>query len=296
VGPNILKFIAPVIAKAIKARTDSKPLSVIACENMIGATDTLAEFIKGHLEGADLDNLSKKARFANSAIDRIVPAQDPNAGLDVKIEEFFEWVVDETRWEPEYKHPDIKAVHWVRDLDPYIERKLYTVNTSHAAAAYYGHNRGKKFVDEAMADKEIHDIVRNAVRETAHLIVNKHGISEQEQKDYVEKIIARISNPGLKDGVDRVGRAPLRKLGKKERFVGPASQLAERGETVDALLGCIEVAFRFQNVPGDEESVELSKILKENDAEAVVEKVCGLTKSEKLYPHVVKIVKKVQGG
>lgn len=270
---------------------------MIACENAIGATDTLAGFIKDpkNLSEDEVKNISKKARFANSAIDRIVPAQDPNAGLNVKIESFFEWVVDETPWEPDFKHPDIQAVHWVRDLEPYIERKLYTVNTSHAAAAYYGYNRGKEFIDEAMADKAIHDIVRSAVKETANLIVNKHGISEKEQQDYVEKIITRISNPGLKDGVARVGRAPLRKLSKKERFVGPASQLAEKGESVDALLGCIEMAFRFQNVQGDDESHELSKILKENDAKAVVEKVCGLSENEKLYPHVLEIVKKVQG-
>jgi len=44
VGPNILKFIAPVIAKGIDGRSnDATPLAVIACENAIGATDTLAE-------------------------------------------------------------------------------------------------------------------------------------------------------------------------------------------------------------------------------------------------------------
>lgn len=296
VGPNILKFIAPVIAKGIDTRTANTPLSVIACENAIGATDTLAGFIKDPKNTPEdrLADHSKRVRYANSAIDRIVPAQDPNAGLNVKIESFFDWVVDQSPWKPDFEHPKIEAVKWVDDLVPYIERKLFTVNTGHAAAAYYGHNRGKKFIHTALEDHEIHRIVHDALAETSHLIVKKHGITESEQKHYVNKIIKRISNPHLEDVVERVGRAPLRKLSRKERFVGPAAELCERGDSVKALLGCIEMAFLFQNVEGDDESVQLAKILKENDAKAVVEKVCGLTETDALFRHVLHIVEKVK--
>ena len=298
VGPNILKFIAPVIAKGIDSRESSTPLAVIACENAIGATDTLAGHIKDEKNTPKerLADIDKRAVFANSAIDRIVPGQDPNAGLNVKIEAFFEWVVDQTPFK-EHGHPQIDAIKWVDDLVPYIERKLYTVNTGHAAAAYYGHNRGKKTIHDALADEEIRSIVHEALDETSHLIVNKHGISVEEQKAYVDKIVKRISNPYLEDVVERVGRAPLRKLSRKERFIGPGAALAHRGDKdVKALLGCIEMAFRFQNVEGDDESFELAKILKEHDAPGVVKKVCGLHEKDKLFEDVVKVVEKVQGG
>ncbi|KAK3061426.1 protein disulfide isomerase (PDI) protein, partial [Coniosporium uncinatum] len=190
--------------------------------------------------------------------------------------------------------PEIKGVHYVDDLEPYIERKLYTVNTSHATAAYYGYNRGKKLIHEVMQDKELQDIVRGAVKETASLIVNKHGIDTKEQDDYVEKIIKRISNPALEDEVVRVGRAPLRKLGRKERFIGPAAQLAEKGEKVDALLGGVEMAFRFQNVEGDDESKELAQKMKDLSAEEAAEQICGLDKQHPLFDMVVKVAEKVQ--
>lgn len=293
VGPNILKFIAPVIAKGIEARKLDYPLAVIACENAIGATDTLRGFIEQKLSDETKQNISSKARFANSAIDRIVPQQDENAGLNVKIEKFFEWCVEMKPFEG-MQHPQIEGVHFVDDLTPYIERKLFTVNTGHATAAYTGYNRGKTYVHEAMADKEIHDIVRNTLKETANLIVEKHGISTEEQNDYVEKIVKRISNPALKDDVVRVGRAPLRKLSRKERFVGPAAHLAEMGKSCDNLVRAMEMAFRFQNVKDDEESEELAKILKENDAKAVVSKVTGLEESHPLFGKVVEVVEKVQ--
>jgi mannitol-1-phosphate 5-dehydrogenase len=298
VGPNILKFVAEPVAKAIEKRTLDYPLAVIACENAINATTTWRGFIEKYIEEKlnkdTLKTIEKRARYANSAIDRIVPQQPPNSGLNVTIEKFFEWCVEEKPFENGGKKPEIKGVHYVQDLQPYIERKLFTVNTSHATAAYYGHNRGKAFIHEALHDKEIHDIVRDVVKETAHLIVQKHGISVQEQDEYVESIIDRISNPTLKDNVERVGRAPLRKLSRNERFIGPAAHLVERGDKVDALLGAIEVALRFQNVEGDDESFELAKILKDNSAEDATSKITGLDKSHGLFEKVVPIVAKVQ--
>ena len=294
VGPNVLKFIAPVIAKGIAKRTVAKPLAVIACENAINATDTLAGFIKDpkNMDEHTLSTLSEKAEFGNSAIDRIVPTQKPDAGLDVQIESFYEWCVETTGFKS--GHPEIYGVHWVEDLEPYIERKLFTVNTAHATAAYFGHNRGLKTIHEAMEDKEIHDVVQEALAETRTLIVNKHGITNEEQKEYVDSIIVRISNHHLEDVPDRVGRAPIRKLGRKERFIGPAAQLAEHGEKVDALIRGIEMALRFQNVEGDEESFKLAEILKSKSAEEATKELTGLEESHPLYESVVATVKKVQ--
>jgi mannitol-1-phosphate 5-dehydrogenase len=295
VGPNILKFIAPVIAKAIQKRTVPKPLAVIACENMINATDTLKGFIvdernmpKDFVE----KELSSKAEFGNSAIDRIVPTQPLNAGLDVKIEKFYEWCVETSGFKS--GHPKIEGVHWVEDLEPFIERKLFTVNTSHATAAYFGYHKGVKTIHEAMEDPEIKNEVHEALEETAHLIINKHGITKEAQEEYVNTIITRISNPHLEDVPVRVGRAPIRKLGRKERFIGPASQLAERGYDVTALIKGVEMALRFQNVEGDDESFELAKIMSSTAAPEATTKLTGLEKDHPLYEKVLKAVEKVQ--
>jgi mannitol-1-phosphate 5-dehydrogenase len=296
VGPNILKWIAPLISKGIQKRSlPKKPLAVIACENMINATDTLKGFIvdeKNMPKDFVEKELSSKAEFGNSAIDRIVPTQPPNAGLDVKIEKFYEWCVETSGFKS--GHPEIEGVHWVDDLEPFIERKLFTVNTSHATAAYFGYNKGVKTIHEAMADPEIKNEVHEALEETAHLIINKHGITKEAQEEYVNTIITRISNPHLEDVPVRVGRAPIRKLGRKERFIGPASQLAERGYDVTALIKGVEMALRFQNVEGDDESFELAKILSSLSAPEATTKLTGLEKDHPLYEKVLKAVEKVQ--
>ncbi|KKA28164.1 hypothetical protein TD95_004287 [Thielaviopsis punctulata] len=296
VGPNILKFIAPVIAKGIDKRSsDRAPLSVIACENAIGATDTLASFILDpkNTPADRLDSHDSRARYANSAIDRIVPAQDPNAGLNVTLEKFYEWVVDRTPF-AEHGVPPIEGVNWVDNLAPFIERKLFTVNTGHATAAYHGYNRQKSTVYDALQDKEIMSEVRRALEATSKLIVEKHGIDSQSQKDYANKIIKRIGNPHLEDAVERVGRAPLRKLSRKERFIGPAAELAEKDYDISGLLDAVEMAFRFQNVEGDAESTELAKIMAEKNPSEVVSQVCGINTNEKIYPMLIDVVSRVQ--
>ncbi|TQS36070.1 hypothetical protein Golomagni_03489 [Golovinomyces magnicellulatus] len=297
VGPQILKFIAPVIAKGIDQRASDKlPVAIIACENAIGATDTLAEHIKNskNTNPERLVDLYERARFANSAIDRIVPAQDLNAGLDVKLEQFYEWIIDRTPFEEDHI-PNIKGVEWVDNLIPYIERKLFTVNTGHAAAAYYGYFYKKKTVCDALHNDHIREEVEKVLAETSTLLTSKHFFNEEDQQKYVARIIKRISNPYLEDTVERVGRAPIRKLSRKERFIGPAVGLAEQGKSFDALLNAVEMAFRFNDVQEDFESLELGKILATKSPEKVVEEICGLNENDPLFPHIVQVVMRVQG-
>jgi len=279
VGARILQFVAPVIAKGLAARADdAAPLIVIACENAINGTDLLAGEVWKHDQA---DN----AIFANCAIDRIVPEQ--HGGLDVTIESFYEWVVDRTPFSG--TTPPIFGVTWVDDLAPFIERKLFTVNTAHAAAAYHGIDRGWVSIREALATPELQAEVRAVLAETMTLLVEKHGFEPSEQQAYIEKTLVRISNPHLPDTCERVGRNPLRKLSRNERFIGPAAQLAERGHTAWDLLNAVGAALRF-DVPDDAESAELQAMLESGrSASDLATTITGLEEEHPLFPFVVEV-------
>ncbi|MGF6835198.1 mannitol-1-phosphate 5-dehydrogenase [Paenarthrobacter sp. TE4293] len=287
VGPHILKFVAPVIARGLAARsTELPPLQVMACENAINATDLLHTEIRAAWDDSAGD-LDAVAVFANTAVDRIVPNQAPGQGLDVTVETFYEWVIDRT---PFGDHvPTIPGATFVDELGPYIERKLFTVNTGHASAAYFGYQAGLEKISDAMADPSVASKVRAVLEETKELLVAKHGFVEAEQEAYVQKILSRFTNPHLPDTVNRVGRAPLRKLSRHERFVGPAAELAERGVTPVALLEAMSAALRFDD-GNDDEAVELANLLSELDAAAAVERITELTPAHPLFPAVQKLV------
>ncbi|QNO36962.1 mannitol-1-phosphate 5-dehydrogenase [Protaetiibacter sp. SSC-01] len=280
VGARILQFVAPLIVQGLAQRAaDAKPLIVIACENAIGGTDILAAAVREL--GGDMD----RAIWANCAIDRIVPEQ--RGGLDVTLEAFWEWAVDRTPFGGD--EPELAGVHWVDDLEPYIERKLFTVNTGHAATAYLGYQRDIATIAEALEVPEVLAEVRAVLAETSALLIAKHGFSEEEQARYVDTTLTRITNPELPDSCARVGRAPLRKLGRHERFIDPAAQLAERGEPAWNLLTAVGAALRFD--PADDpEAVELQARLASGAAPGdLATELCGIEPAHPLHAQLTEV-------
>ena len=292
VGPNILRFVAPLIARAITDRDFTlKPLAVMACENAINATDLLKQEIVSALEDDAFAGLDSRAVFANTAVDRIVPGQAADAGLDVTVEDFFEWAIERGPFGDDV--PEITEAHFVDDLAPYIERKLFTVNTGHATTAYFGFLEGAATLAEAMRSPEVFARVAAVLEETKTLLIAKYDFDVDVQEAYVQKNLTRFANPFLPDTPARVGRQPVRKLGRHERFIGPAAELAERGVVPEALLGAIGAALRF-DLPEDAQSVELTELLATSSAEEATLSLTGLDASHPLYAHVVRVVERVQ--
>ena len=294
VGPTVLKFLAPVIVAGLNARAAAAPpLIVMACENAINATDVLVEHIRSAVPDGDWEQLRARAIFANTAVDRIVPAQDAEAGLDVTVENYFEWAIERPPFGGD--EPNIPDATWVDDLAPYIERKLFTVNTGHATTAYHGFVRGINKLSDALADDKVRAAVEGVLSETKQLLVLKHEFDPAVQQAYVDKILTRFANPYLPDTVDRVGRQPLRKLSRTERLIGPASQLAERGVRPQYLLATVEAALSF-DVPEDPESVELMHLLKTSTAAEATEQITGLQPGDPLYGDVLAILERRVGS
>jgi mannitol-1-phosphate 5-dehydrogenase len=287
VGPTILKFVAPHIVAALALRDPSSPpLQIMACENAINATDLLRDEIMG-LAGEAWDGLASRAVFANTAVDRIVPGQPEGGGVDVTVEPFYEWAIERPPFGED--PPRIPGAHFVDDLAPYIERKLFTVNTGHAATAYFGAAAGIDRISDALADPAIAGRVEAALEETSALLVAKHGLDPKVQADYRATILRRFRNPALPDTVWRVGRQPLRKLSRHERFVGPAAEAIERGLGVDALVAAMAAALAFDDAE-DAQSVDLQRMLRESDAASVTASVTGLEPSHPLFARVEQVV------
>ncbi len=284
VGPTVLPFIAGNILDGLRGREAGRaPLQVMACENAIGATDTLRAAIV-EKAGAEWETLADRAVFANTAVDRIVPAQPADEGIDVVVEPFYEWAIEQGPFQGEPPH--IPGAHFVDDLAPYIERKLFTVNTGHAATAYFGARAGATTIAEALENAEVAAAVEAALEETSALLVAAHGLSPEDMADYRATILQRFRNPELPDTVWRVGRQPMRKLSRHERFVGPAAGAAERGLSTTALVAAMGAALDFTDAD-DVQAVELQELLRGSDsADELTEKVTGLTSSDPLYAAV----------
>lgn len=283
IGPNILPRIAPLIAKGLEARVEdnNEKLYVIACENQISATDLLKGFILEHLDEGTKEKVLAQIAFLNSAVDRIVPIQNNQGSLDVLVEPYHEWVVETTE-----EIPHVEGMKIVPELAPFIERKLFTVNTGHAVIAYFGYQKNKETIDQTLADEEIYRQVQTTLGETGAYLIHEYNLDPVEHEKYINKIINRFQNPHLNDGVTRVGRSPIRKLGPEDRLVRPAVQAQKAGLSYTYLAKAIAAALMF-DYKEDEEAVKLQDMIKEHGVPYVLREVSGLAESSELTKEII---------
>ncbi|MFW5444792.1 hypothetical protein [Aerococcus urinaeequi] len=210
---------------------------------------------------------------ASEAVDRIVPMQSHEDPLFVSVEPFSEWVIDQTN----VKGTQIKldGVLYVEDLLPYIERKLFSVNTGHATTAYTGKHFGYETIDQALEDEKVLQQLKAVLAETGALLVEKWGFDQEAHAAYANKIVGRFQNSHISDAITRVARTPIRKLGYDERFIRPIREAKERGLTYDALLSTVAYIFEYNDAE-DEQSQELQKMLAEQPLNQVIQTVTGL--------------------
>ena len=284
IGPNILPHIAPLIAKGLTSRvkeTDEK-LYVIACENQISATDLLEGYILENLDQDTKANLADKVFFFNSAVDRIVPIQNNEGSLDVLVEPYYEWVVETNE-----NIPAVEGMTIVKELAPFIERKLFTVNTGHAVIAYLGYLKdNKSTIDQSLEDEGIVKQVKKTLDETGAYLIKEYQLNPDEHQQYINKIINRFKNSYLNDSVNRVGRSPLRKLGPNDRLVRPAVEAKKAGLSYTHLAKAIAAALLF-NYNEDEEALRLQAMVKENGVPSVLKEVSGLDENSEITKEVV---------
>lgn len=282
IGPNILKFIAPNIAKGLTKRvaTNETPLNVIACENMVGGSTVLKEFVYAALDDDTKAKVDKVIGFPDAAVDRIVPLQKNEEKLLVKVEPYAEWDVDATMVVG--PQPEIEGCSFVDNLSAYIQRKLFTVNTGHASIAYLAYQKGIADIGTAMKDEEIVAGARAVWAETSSMLIEKYGFDKDVHQKYVETTESRFKNPHLSDEVTRVARGPKRKLSASDRLVSPALQLLEQGKTPVALPKIMAAAFKF-DFDGDPEAVEIQDYIKANGIDAAITNYTGLAADSVIF-------------
>ncbi|MDN7240869.1 mannitol-1-phosphate 5-dehydrogenase [Planococcus sp. N028] len=288
VGPNVLPFIAELLAEGLKIRMKSsnEPLNVIACENMINGSSILKKHVFDYLNEEEKRAAEQLIGFPNAAVDRIVPDQRNGNILGVAVEPYYEWVVEQTAIKGQ--RPDIEGITYVDDLNPYIERKLFTVNTGHAVPAYLGHYKNYSTINEAMDDEEIEGVLQGALQETGEVIVRQHKFDKAEHGAYIQKIINRFRNPYVSDYVTRVARGPIRKLGQNDRLIRPASLFIQlTGQEPVNLATVIAGVLLYEN-DQDDEARRLQEQIAEKGYEETLQSVSGLAANDPLIAAVMK--------
>jgi len=290
VGPQILERIAGSIARGLAKRSDSansRPLNIIACENMVRGTSQLKQHVLAALPENYHVWVEQHVGFVDSAVDRIVPPGEAGSSdpLEVTVETFSEWIVDKTQFKGTL--PDIPGMELTDNLMAFVERKLFTLNTGHAIAAYLGQLAGHQTIRDAILDPAIRAVVKGAMQESGAVLIKRYGFDAEKHAAYIEKILGRFENPYLKDDVERVGRQPLRKLSAGDRLIKPTLGTLEYQLPHDNLVTGIAAAMHYRSAQ-DPQAQELEALLEKVGPQAALAQVSGLDANSEVVAAVVK--------
>lgn len=265
VGPTVLKIISKSVAQGIEKRfeaSNSAPLNIIACENMVRGTSQFKEMVFEQLSEEAKEFSQEHIGFVDSAVDRIVPPAEEGETdpLAVTVETFSEWIVDQTQFVGEI--PAIKGMECTDNLMAFVERKLFTLNTGHLITAYLGVLAGHETIKDSIEDSAICADVQAAMQESGEVLIRRYGFDTEAHTAYIKKILNRFANPYLRDEVDRVGRQPIRKLSPQDRLIKPLNGTIEYGLPNSHLIKGIAAAFLYKN-DDDPQAVELQAMFAE---------------------------------
>ncbi|OHB66072.1 MAG: hypothetical protein A2Y77_17620 [Planctomycetes bacterium RBG_13_62_9] len=234
-----------------------QPLNCIACENVNNSSTVLARHVGDRLRAEDLAWCEALAGFPDCMINRVVPA--PTDLLRLETEDYCEWTADLGGFKGE-PPAGLDFIEWVDNQDARLDRKLMVYNGSHAACAYFAFPRGHTWIHEAAADPDVIRLVDGTLHELAAVVQRRHGFSDTQMDDYKRDFWRRCRNQGLRDTIVRVGRDPIRKLGRHDRLIAPAKLAQQYALPRAHILRAVLAALRFQ-YPDDPQSIELARRL-----------------------------------
>jgi mannitol 2-dehydrogenase len=203
-------------ALLVRRRRRLPPFTVMSCDNIPGNGDAARKSFVAFATLRDPELgawIAQQVRFPNSMVDRITPVTTDDDkikisqrfGIDdqwpVVCEPFTQWVLEDEFGDGRPPLEDV-GVQLVEDVEPYELMKIRLLNASHQALCYFGYLAGYRLVHEVCQDRLFQHLLRGYMdREATPTLQPVPGIDLEE---YKHKLIARFSNPNVRDTVTRL--------------------------------------------------------------------------------------------
>jgi mannitol-1-phosphate 5-dehydrogenase len=200
-------YAAEILLEKISAHTDKSRLSQFQTINTV----------IGKMGGVIQDDLTVK----ELDLDRMTPG----SRTAVLVEEFNHIIISKILLQ-NYKR-GIEVFQEKDDLLPFEEAKLFGHNAVHSMLGFFAALRGFTFMSEIRNDPKLYENgVRAFMDECGAFLLAKYKTFDDPLFTldgftfYATDLLERMTNPYLRDEVQRICRDPLRKLDYDDRFFG----------------------------------------------------------------------------
>jgi len=211
---TIFGFVAEGLRRRRKKETGG--ITILSCDNLQhnGSTAKAAFMAFITAQDSDLANWAQtNLSFPNSMVDRITPATkvediailNKNSGSNdqspVYCEDFIQWVIEDDfiagrpAWET-------VGVEFTDDVTTFENMKLSLLNASHSLLSYPSFLLGYRKVDEAMADQDIVQYVKEFM--DIDISPNVPAPKGTDLEKYKATLIERFANKSVSDQLSRL--------------------------------------------------------------------------------------------
>jgi mannitol-1-phosphate/altronate dehydrogenase len=242
-GPSSLHRILADGLREKVARSGPRAV-VYTAENHNQAAEILESHVMAEIPEHEQAAVRSRVRFLNTVIGKmsgvVIDPQEidtqqlttttPGEERAFLVEAFNRILISKIRFEKKgEKEPfrrGIGVFEEKENLLPFEEAKLYGHNATHALAAYLGAIRGVERIADLRGIPEVLPFLRAAfIEESGEALIRKHAgmdplFTRAGYVEYADDLLERMTNPYLRDTVERVGRDPQRKLGWDDRLIG----------------------------------------------------------------------------
>jgi len=290
IGKAGLPHIIPVLSEGFLLREEKYPgriLDIILAENMRNADAFFYESLSKSLP-ADYP-LDRNIGLVETSIGKMVPLatkHDNDDILSVAAEAYNTLIVDRQAFKNPI--PDVAGLVAKDNMKAWVDRKLFIHNFGHAAVAYLGyrHHPERTYLWEALDDKDIWNMVKAAMTESANVL--RHiwpGVFNCEDlHEHIDDLLSRFANIALGDTIFRVGCDLYRKLSPDDRIVLPFITAFRNQLPCDMLAQVLAAALHFKATGPDgkmfPDEINFHREVEEKGIEGVLKNVCGFTDNE----------------
>lgn len=201
-----------------------EPVTLLNCDNLRHNGERFRHgflsFLKAKGDYALFDWVSTHTVSPNTMVDRITPRPTADiaprvkaaTGFDDKVpvmgESFIQWVIED-----DFIHgrPALEkvGVEMVDSVLPYEEAKIRILNASHSCIAWAGTLTGLSYIDESTIQPPIKQMAWDYVTED---VIPSLSPCPLDLEQYRDVVLARFSNPYIKDTNQRVAADGLSKI------------------------------------------------------------------------------------
>lgn len=207
-----------------RMRQSGAPVTLLNCDNLRHNGERfrngLLTFLAAKGEHALAAWVRDNTTSPNTMVDRITPRPTPDVAGRVEAatgeagtaaimaESFIQWVIEDDfiAGRPALEKVGVELVDSVL---PWEEAKIRILNATHAAIAWAGTLAGLNYIDESTRQPAIYQLAHDYVTED---VIPSLSPSPLDLAQYRDVVLARFSNPWIKDTNQRVGADGLSKI------------------------------------------------------------------------------------